>query len=122
MIVFIITIVILVVIIVGLIIYLRYVETTLISPSECPRVKGDFTVKPFHSGTALSNCGSDGATLCSFAGITSLEMAIERCNTESCTVFSYDENADTMLILNPRIEILPGGSSDVYLRQTDVAV
>lgn len=83
-------------ILVGLCIFFIYddvnTKNTMISPSQCPTVRGNYSVSPNTIGNSIASlCGASGTDVCTFNNITNLQECVDLCNANIniCSVFSY---------------------------------
>lgn len=95
-------------------------KSKLINPNKCPRVMGEYGVKPNRTGTTLRVCGITGNKPCRSTEL-SLADAIKTCTRRSdiCTTFSYNSNIGTMEILDPNLPLVNAIGVDVYERQIE---
>ena len=114
--------IILIIILIVIIIYLitlSRVNTNLVDPSTCPKIKGVYATQPNTSGTIISQCGISGTEACTTTA-TSLVDAMAYCETyiSVCNAFSYSSKNSVVHIINP--DVLPSDDADfdTYYRQT----
>jgi hypothetical protein len=118
-------IVILVLIIVALIIRQITITSTLISPADCPVIKGTYAVTPGSTGSALTNCGPTQSEACQFSNVSSLNQAISICNQDplTCLAFSYSSTTQIVTFIDPSsISNTSSSDTNIYQRQTQATI
>ena len=103
-----------------LIILVLYIKqsSTLIDPSKCPKIQGNFGVRPGLSGTVLNSCGNDNNEECVIIA-TNLNEAVNICmaRADICQQFSFDLSQGKMRILNPKEPLTSGENENTYILQ-----
>ena len=100
-----------------LVLYIKQ-SSTLIDPSKCPKIQGNFGVRPGLSGTVLNSCGNNNNEECVIIA-TNLNEAVNICmaRADICQQFSYDLSQGKMRILNPKVPLTSGENENTYILQ-----
>lgn len=106
---------------IGIMIYCVVLSTNKIDSSTCPQTTGDFGVQPNKSGAVVSICGTTKTEQCTFNNITSLNDAINQCNSiQGCEAFEYSFYTNIMNIIDKNNKIESNTNFDIYVRQNPI--